>query len=138
MSIAYVIHNPRSREARLFTFRQNAQLVENGDAHALDHDAIPCVYLVGRTKKYLISEICAEKPGFAYGIIESEKKGIFVGAFELEELYRIHEKEEFFVNDLGYETKHKLSVFVQVANEFGRLLVDDEIFEQEFQKYCIE
>lgn len=120
----------------LFTERQLLLLKENGHRHQKDNNAVPCVFLTGNKQKFLVSEICIHKPNTAYGLYIKDGH-ITAGEIDLAELYQYHEHEDFLFNDYTYTAHFKLSVFKQVAEEFGMIIADDVLFRDRFLKYDI-
>lgn len=135
-----IIDSPQTgiafRRNDLFTNAQYDKLTINGMLHKADHDAIPCVYLLGKRNRYLISEICADKPGFAFGLYYELDKPT-LGYINLETLYKYHENVDFLFNDDLYETKYRISVFKKVADELGRIVSNEELLQEVFDKYNI-
>lgn len=124
------------RRNDLFTNQQYDKLTINGMLHKEDHDAVPCVYLLGKRNTYLISEICADRPGYAFGLYYELGKPT-LGYINLESLYKYHENVDFLFNDNVYETNYRISVFKKVADELGRIVPSEELLEDIFDKYNI-
>lgn len=123
---------------KLFTDAQYNRLQINGIMHKFDHDAIPCVYLMGKKREYLLSEICADRPGMVYGLyynLVDKPKLCFIN---LESIYKYHEAEDFLFNERAYRTAYRISVFKKVADELGTLISDEVFFEDIFEKYNLD
>lgn len=119
---------------KLFTAAQYDKLEINGMMHNVDHDAIPCVYLLGSRTSFLLSEICANKPGVAYGLYY-ELNVPTLGYISLDSIFKYHDDIDFLFNDRVYEADYRISVFKKVADELGKIVPSDEFIEHIFEKY---
>lgn len=123
-----------SKKVQLFTDEQIKELTRNGNLHPKDHDAVPCVYLLGENNSYLISEICCDRNNNAYGII-NERGKLTIDFIDLDKLYDYHENQDFLFNDEKFSANYRISVFMSVAKEMGRIVADDLAFKNIFKKY---
>lgn len=123
------------RKVELFTKAQIEKLTKNGLLHPNDHNAIPCVYLLGENRTYILSEICSDKIDTAYGICAKDGK-LTLDFIDLDELYAYHENKDYLFNDVTFRATYTISIFMSVAKEFGTVVSDDETFDYVFAKHA--
>ncbi len=133
-----IVHKPKPRRKELLTDDQKAVLTANGITHYADHDSIPCVYLLGKHRSYLLSEINPENSSLVFGIMDANDGNIVSAYHDINDIYDYHDNKDFLFNDLTFNTNHKLSVFERVAQECGQLVVRETLFQNEFAKYSNE
>lgn len=122
------------REVELFNKTQIVELTKNGLLHPLDHEAVPCAYLIGRRRSYLISEFCSDGSNRAYGITMSGKN-LELGFIDLNDLYDYHLTKDVLFNHETFDAKYTISVFMSVAKEFGKIVSNERVFAKEFARH---
>ncbi len=124
-------------EMSLFTETQIVQLIENGNVHKDDHDAIPVVHLRGDGLSWIISEICDETKFIGYGISTTNEGQVVVGFLDLKKLQKIHDDQMFLKNDALFKANFPLSTYGKVAKQYGKMIIDDELFRKDFERFTL-
>lgn len=120
----------------LFTPYQLKMLFENGLTLPGSDKNIPFAHLVSKSLKHewLISDLYKDNADKAFGLYREGKQAPTLGKISLKLLSEIHENGDPIFNSLPFECKYPISVYTKLALEFGKIIIKEEGYEEEFQK----
>ncbi|MEZ5017267.1 MAG: DUF2958 domain-containing protein [Flavipsychrobacter sp.] len=138
----------KERGMELFTPDQYEQLIFNGKSGQAHLDVIPVAYIVCPKHNYswLVTELYEHDPNLAFGLSQFSKINTRArnlptpkfGLFSLNDIDNLVNSGGQILNNLGFTTGDKISVFKSIADELGFLVANEEGFSTHFRKYRLE